>query len=75
MEEKRCTEKLEVFNKELENIKEQPKMNNTIIELKNTLEAINSRRNDSEEQTGGLEERVLEITAVKEKNEKGNEKK
>ena len=28
MEEKRCTEKLEVFNKESENIKGQPKMNN-----------------------------------------------
>ena len=39
-------------------------MNNTIIEMKNTLEGINSRWNDSEEQTAELEERVVEITVV-----------
>ena len=45
------TEKIqELFNKELEDLKnKQTEMNNTITEMKNTLEGINSRVNEVEE--------------------------
>ena len=44
------SEKSEVFNKELENLKNtQTEMKNTITEMKNMLEGINSRLNDTEE--------------------------
>ena len=36
-------------------------MNNEIIEMKNTLETINSRRTEAEEQITELEERVVKI--------------
>ena len=39
-------------------------MNNTIIEMKNTLEGINSRITDAEEWISELENRMVEITAV-----------
>ena len=42
-------------------------MNNTITEMKNTLEGINSRITEAEEQTSELEDRMVEI-AAKEKN-------
>ena len=65
------SDKLEVFHKELENIKNnQTEMKNTIIAMKNTLEGINSRLNDREEQISELEYRVVEITATKEKRKK-----
>ena len=46
------TEKIqEMFNKELEDLKKkQTQMNNMITEMKNTLEGINSRINEAEEQ-------------------------
>ena len=37
------SEMLEIFNKELENMENQAEMRNTITEMKNTLEGINSR--------------------------------
>ena len=45
------TEKIqEIFNKELEDLKnKQTEMNNTITEMKNALEGINSRLNEAEE--------------------------
>ena len=43
--------------------------------MKNTLEGINSRLNDIEEQISELEDRVVEITATEQKKEKKNEKK
>ena len=45
----------EMFNKELEDLKNK-QMNNTIIEMKNTLEWINSRINETEEQISELKE-------------------
>ena len=36
-------EKLEIYNKELENIKNQTDLENTKSEIKNTLEGINSK--------------------------------
>ena len=47
------------FSEELENRKKnQTKMNNMIAKLKSTLEVINSRLNDTEEQISELEDRV-----------------
>ena len=65
-------EKLEVFNKELENIKNnQKQMKNIITEIKDTLEGINCRLNDTEEWISKLEYRVAEIIdAEQKKNEK-----
>ena len=45
-------------------------MNNTITEVKNTLEGINSRINEAEEQISKLEDRVVEITAAEQNKEK-----
>ena len=49
-------------------------MNNTITEMKNTLEGINSGITESEEQISELEDKVVEITATEQNKEK-NEKK
>ena len=51
-------------------------MNNTITEIKNTLEGINSRKTEAEERISDLEDRMVEFTAAeqnKEKRMKGNE--
>ena len=45
-------------------------MNNTITEMKNTLEGINSRINEAEEQRSELEDRMVEITATEQNKEK-----
>ena len=45
-------------------------MNSTIIEMKNTLEGLNSRINEAEEQISELEDRLVEITAVKQNKER-----
>ena len=42
-------------------------MNNTITEMKNTLEGINSRITEAEEQISDLEDRMVEITATEQK--------
>ena len=44
-------------------------MNNTITEMKNTLEGINNRITEVEEWISDLEDRMVEFTAA-EKNEK-----
>ena len=50
------SKKSEVFNKELKNIKNnQTEMQNMINEMKNTLEGINIRLNDTEEQISDLQ--------------------
>ena len=65
------SKKLEVLNKELENIKNnQTELKNTITEMKNTLEGVNSRLNEAGEWISELEDRVVEITAAEDKNEK-----
>ena len=45
-------------------------MKNTITEMKNTLEGINSRLNDAEKEISELEDRVVEITNTKQKKKK-----
>ena len=45
-------------------------MNNTITEMKNTLEGINSRITESEEQISDLEDRLVEFIAAEQNKEK-----
>ena len=45
-------------------------MNNTITEMKNTLEAINRRITEAEEWISDLEDRMVEFTAVEQNKEK-----
>ena len=47
-------------------------MNNTINEIKNSLEGINSRIIEGEERISDLEDKILEITTT-EQNKKKNE--
>ena len=45
-------------------------MNNTITEMKNTLEGINSRITEAEQQISDLEDRMVEFTAMEQNKEK-----
>ena len=45
-------------------------MKNTITEMKNTLEGINSRRSEAEERLSELEDGMVEITATEQNKEK-----
>ena len=45
-------------------------MNNTITEMKNTLEGINSRITEAEERISDLEDRMVEFTAAEENKDK-----
>ena len=61
------SERLEVSNKELENImKKQTEPKNSITEIK----GINSRLADTEEQISKLEDSVVKITQTEEKKQK-----
>ena len=61
----------EMFNKDLEELKNK-EMNNTITEMKNTLEGINSRTTEAEEQVSELEDRMVEITVAGQRIKKKN---
>ena len=50
-------------------------MNNTITEMKTTLEGINSRITEAEEWISDLEDRMVEFTAAEQSKRKKNEKK
>ena len=45
-------------------------MNNTINEIKNSLEGINSRITEAEKWIGDLEDKIMEITTAKQNKEK-----
>ena len=69
----------EMFNKDLEELKnkhlealknKQTEMNNTITEMKKTLEGINSRITEAEEQISNLEDRMAEFTDAEQNKEK-----
>ena len=45
-------------------------MNNTITEIKNTLEGINSRTTEAEEWISDLEDRIVEITDTEQNKER-----
>ena len=59
----------EMFIKDLQELK------NKQIEMNNTLEGLNSRIAEAEEQINVLENRMVEITATEQNVEKKNEKK
>ena len=64
-----------MFNINLENKEDSIELNNTVTEIKNSLEGINSRLN-LVEQISDLEYIAVDITAVKkEKKREKNEKK
>ena len=50
-------------------------MNNIITEVKNTLEGINSRITETEEQISDLEDRMVEFTATEQNKDKRIKKK
>ena len=69
----------EIFNKELEELKnkhleelkdKQAEMNNTITEIKNILEGINSRITEAEERISDLEDGMVEFTVTEQNKEK-----
>ena len=45
-------------------------MNNTITEMKNTLEGISSRITEAEKRISALEDKILEITTAEQNKEK-----
>ena len=61
----------ETFNKDLEELKsKQTMMNNTINEIKNSLEGIKSRITEAE-RISDLEDKIVEITTAEQNKEKG----
>ena len=61
----------ETFNKDLEELKsKETMMNNTINEIKNYLEGINSRITEAEERRSDLEDKILEITTAEQDKKK-----
>ena len=61
----------ETFNKDLEELKsKQTMMNNTINEITNSLEGINSRIPEEEERISDLEDKIVEITTAEQNKEK-----
>ena len=60
----------EMFNKDLEKLKsKQTVMNNTITEIKNTLEGIKGRITEAEEWISELEDRMVQITVAEQNKE------
>ena len=65
------SEKVEVYNKALENKNNfETEKKNAVSEMKYILEGINSILNDTDEKISDLEERIVEITAAEQKKEK-----
>ena len=62
----------ERFNKDLEEIKSQYIMNNAINEIRNTLEATNSRISEAEDRISEIEYRMVEINESERKKRKTN---
>ena len=61
----------ETFNKELEELNsKQTMMSITKNEIKNSLEGINSRITEAEEQISDLEVKIVEITTMEQNKEK-----
>ena len=61
----------EMFKKDLEELKrKQTVMKNTINEIKNFLEGINSRISEAAEQISDLEYKIVEITIAEQNKEK-----
>ena len=59
------------FNKDLEELKsKETMMDNTINEIKNSLEGINSWITEAEERISDLEDKIVEITTAEQNKEK-----
>ena len=57
-----------MFNKDLQELKnKQTEVNSTITEMKNTLEGINNRKTEAEEPVRELEDKMVEISSLPEK--------
>ena len=55
----------EMFNMDLEELKsKQTMLDNTINEIKNSLEGINSRITEAEERISDLEDKIVDITTA-----------
>ena len=67
---KRIDVKNEHVNKELENMKTQSEMKTSVVEIKNTLEVMKSRLNDTEECISDPEGRIMEIICSEQQKEK-----
>ena len=68
---KRMEKIQETFNKDLEELKsKQTMMYNTVNKIKNSLEGINSRITEAEEQISDLEYKIVEITTAGQNKEK-----
>ena len=63
----------EMFNEEIEDLKNNQTLMNTVTETKNALEGINSRINEAEEQKSELEDRLVEIATVEQIKKKRHE--
>ena len=50
------------FRKELENMRNMEKLENSFEETQTELKSLKSIKNNAEEQTGNMEDRVIEIT-------------
>ena len=62
----------ESFNKDLEEIKKKKSqyiMNNAINEIRNTLEATNSRISEAEDRISEIEDRMVEVNEAERKKE------
>ena len=69
--EAKIEEMQEMFNKDLEGLKnKQTEVNNTITEMKNKLEGISSRIIEAEDWISDLEDRMVEFTAAEQNKEK-----
>ena len=65
----------QTFNKDLEELKsKQTMMNDTINEIKNSLEGISSRITEAERRISDLEDKIVEITTAEQNKKKKNEK-
>ena len=61
----------ESINKHLEELKnKQAETNNTVIEIKNSLQGINSRIPEAEEQISELEDKMVKVTSEEQNKEK-----
>ena len=61
----------ETFKKHLEELNSKQKMmNNTVNEIKNSLEGINSRITEAGEGISDLEDKIVEITTAEQNKEK-----
>ena len=59
------------FNKEVETIKRnQSKLTNLIAEINTELKVMNSKLNNIEEWTSDLEDRIMEVTQLKQQTER-----